>query len=436
MIAERFCAQRLPGLPDGDPPITPLYDSLTTNLPHPVMAYTSFPFPPSTPLFPDASVVRSYLESFCDHFNLARHVCLNTTVERVWRCPTTHWRVQLSTGEILSFDLVIVANGHHSKPHYPCTPGLTKWLSVHRATHSAWYRNPRNFGKSVLVVGGGPSGRDIAAELRTVTDTVIHSIKGVTSEDIGDLNLRGRVREFKDDHEVCFEDGSTETGVDHCILATGYELDFPFLDKSAIQCDLPLPRNLFESSWHFIPLAKHIFPLRAGYPPHSLAFLGLPMTVVPFPLLEAQARAIVEVFARPNMLDEIKEIADIVARYETLKKRFRDNHEYIGRQWYRFYGNEQFDYRDQLYEFSERDPERRIVVPEWAKEMYDKKNVLRANWNNLERTGDAARWVNGVGEGGQDEWIDLMRKLLDVNDHVTLKSSHRLSSKFSSCCVI
>lgn len=31
-----------PSPPEGDPPLTPLYDSVTTNLPHPVMAYTDF----------------------------------------------------------------------------------------------------------------------------------------------------------------------------------------------------------------------------------------------------------------------------------------------------------------------------------------------------------------------------------------------------------
>lgn len=34
------------------PPPTPMYGSLTTNLPHSVMVYSSFSFLPSTPLFP------------------------------------------------------------------------------------------------------------------------------------------------------------------------------------------------------------------------------------------------------------------------------------------------------------------------------------------------------------------------------------------------
>jgi len=84
----------LPAPPTGDPPLTPLYDSLTTNLPHPVMAYTDFLFPPSTPVFPCASVVQTYLQSYNHHFNLTPHIRLNTSVQDIqYDRPNVKWKI-------------------------------------------------------------------------------------------------------------------------------------------------------------------------------------------------------------------------------------------------------------------------------------------------------------------------------------------------------
>jgi cation diffusion facilitator CzcD-associated flavoprotein CzcO len=151
---------RLPAPPTDDPPLTPLYDSMTTNLPHPIMAYTSFPFPPSTPVFPKASIVQTYLEGYRDHFHLSPYIRLNTTVSDIhWDAESKVYKIALSTGETLSFDFIVVANGHNRVPIYPKTPGLSKWLQEGKASHSAWYRSPHNLGNIVLVVGDGLSGR-------------------------------------------------------------------------------------------------------------------------------------------------------------------------------------------------------------------------------------------------------------------------------------
>ena len=381
------------------------------------MAFSDFPFPPSTPLFPRASIVQTYLESYCSHFKLAPHIRLNTTIEDVQRC-LSDWRVQTSAGEVFHFDFVIVANGHHRIPRYPDIPGLSKWLTEGRAMHSAWYRYPRYFGKSVLVVGAGPSGQDISAELRTVADSVIHSIPGTLPVNIGNLKRRNRVVKFKHDREVCFEDGTVESEVDYCILATGYETAFPFFRSPTIQKGFPppsppLPCDIFDSSYHVFPLAMHIFPLQANFPPSSLAFMGLLVRAVQFPLLEAQAHAIATVFSHHDSLDTTQEAINILDRYEILRNQYGDLMS-IGKNWHHFHGHEQFDYRDHLYEFAERNADRRVVVAQWEKDMYDKKDVLRSVWNNSVHTGEADQWVNKVGEGGQEEWVELMRKMCEL----------------------
>ena len=48
--------------------------------------------------------------------------------------------------------------------------------------------------------------------------------------------------------------------------------------------------------------------------------------------------------------------------------------------------------------------------------MYDAKGILREEWRDLERLGEAEEWVRGVGAGkgekGVEEWVELMRRLL------------------------
>jgi hypothetical protein len=77
-------------------PATPLYDSLHTNLPHPIMAYRGFPFPPETPLYPPASIVLAYLQSYASAHNLYPHIRLNTTVESAVRV-NGKWHVTFSS---------------------------------------------------------------------------------------------------------------------------------------------------------------------------------------------------------------------------------------------------------------------------------------------------------------------------------------------------
>jgi hypothetical protein len=395
-----------------------MYDSLTTNLPHPAMAYTSFPFPPSTPLFPPASTVQTYLESYAAHFQLTPLVRLNTAVERIqWRPGSKIWEVQLSCGDLLDFDFIIVANGHYRVPRYPSIPGLSKWIAAGKASHSAWYRYPHNFGEVVLVVGGGPSGHDISAEMGTFAQTVIHSTSDGVSEEVGNLKKRGRAVEFQDGGRVLFEDGTTESEIDYCILATGYEISTPFLSKDSIRTGFPpscppVPRELYNSRYHIFPLAKQIFPLQSDYPPSTIAFIGLLVRVAPFPLVEVQGRAIMKVFDDPASLDITQEAVDIITRYEKLGAEFGNNMSAISKNWHKFEELEQFDYRDELYEFVEANPEARVVVADWEKEMYSKRIILRRGWRELERTGEADEWVKGVGESGTEEWVDMMRKLV------------------------
>ncbi|KAK0435762.1 hypothetical protein EV421DRAFT_1908454 [Armillaria borealis] len=103
---------------------------------------------------------------------------------------------------------------------------------------------------------------------------------------------------------------------------------------------------------HF-PLAQHPFPFQSRFPAITIAFLGLLMKVAPFPLVEAQARAALHVFAHLHELDVAKETADIVARYEQLRAELQTEDPLtLAKAWHVFKGLEQFNYRDELYAYT------------------------------------------------------------------------------------
>ncbi|OAX41509.1 FAD/NAD(P)-binding domain-containing protein [Rhizopogon vinicolor AM-OR11-026] len=406
-------------------PLTPLYDSLTTNLPHPVMAYTSYSFPPETPLFPRAHVVQTYLESYALHFNLMPFIRFSTTVLDA-RWESTKWIVTLSDGERLTYDHLVVANGHYHIPRIPDVPGLADWVKHDKAFHSVWYRKPDFLGDKVLIVGGGPSGQDIAAEMCTVTSVVVHAFSNPGAEpksvNTGNLIRRGRAIEFRANGQVIFDDGILEDNIDRCILATGFQMHLPFLEGSSmINKNMPpeipplIPSELFNSTYHVFPLEKHLFPLQTQYPVSSVAFMGLMMMVAPLPLMEAQAHAIVRAFADPGSLDPITEAADIIARAEKIRRAGASTPLDTAKAWFRFDKDEQWSYRDELYEFAQ-DVESGtppIKVTEWEKECCDLTVEMRSAWERLEKSGEAGEWLRDVGKNGVQDWVDLMHRVMD-----------------------
>ena len=422
---------RNPAPPTDDPPLTPLYDSMTTNLPHPVMGYKEYLFPPSTPLFPVAATVQTYLESYASHFNLIPLIRFNVSVTHAtW--IHNHWRVTISTGEALEFDNLVVANGHYRLPNVPDIPGLDHWITTNMASHSAWYRHPHEFGRTVLVVGGGPSGNDIAAEMRNLGRTVIHSVSGSVSRDDQYFKLRGKPLHFYEHGRVLFEQGIVEENIDHCILATGYKMDFPFFDDDTIRIgDVPshppLPPDLYNSRHHVFPLAKYLFPLQSHYPVSSVAFMTLLFRVSPFPIAEAQARAVVRAFADPASLDLKQEADNVLSRSHALVAAGASPPLQLAKAWFRLSEAEQWEYRDELSTYAAESgdcPATKVTL--WEKEFYANRDILRTAWVDLERKNESQRWLEGIGEGGVQEWVEMIYRLLR---HAQNRTSDRLGQQ-------
>lgn len=94
-------------------------------------------------------------------------------------CNLQKWRIRvknLSNQTIIEeiFDFVMVCNGHYFEPSIPNIKGNDIFLG--QKIHSHDYRVSDLFkNKSVIVLGAGPSGMDLALEISSVAKKVILS---------------------------------------------------------------------------------------------------------------------------------------------------------------------------------------------------------------------------------------------------------------------
>ncbi len=158
------------GNPNG---MSAAYESLHIDTSKTRLQFEDFPAPEDWPDFPHHSQMHQYFRDYVDHFGLRDNIEFETGVDRAVRRddgPSTGsgqavWEVTLSTGEQRSYTDLVVANGHHWSPRMPDYPGHFDGVLM----HSHAYRSPFDpvdlRGKTVIVVGMGNSGLDLASEL-------------------------------------------------------------------------------------------------------------------------------------------------------------------------------------------------------------------------------------------------------------------------------
>lgn len=152
---------------DNDSGTSSAYRSLQIDTSSRSLAYPDFPVPGEWPAYMRASQVLDYLECYASEFGVRDRVRTSTEVTAVEQVGV-RWRVTTDkgTGE---YDAVVVANGHLSVPRRPSFPGAFAGEEL----HSHDYRTPEPFsGKTVVVVGMGNSGCDIAVDLARVAGQV------------------------------------------------------------------------------------------------------------------------------------------------------------------------------------------------------------------------------------------------------------------------
>jgi hypothetical protein len=162
--------------------------------------YTDFPMPDDWPEPPGHELVWEYLRAYARRFELYENIELNTAVTRIepatrieelgsrsetldspllaprssLLAPMSGWDVTLADGTRRRYRGVVIANGHNWDPRWPEFPGRF----AGEAMHSAEYKSPEICrGRRVLVVGGGNSGFDIAADVAPLAAATFHSLR-------------------------------------------------------------------------------------------------------------------------------------------------------------------------------------------------------------------------------------------------------------------
>jgi len=260
-----------------------MYRNLHTNLPKEVMAFPDFPFPASSESFVHHSVVRSYLELYCQHFGLSSCLQLGTAVQRVRPAEGGRWEVVVRgtqpgcSDQTQLYDGVMVCNGHYSVPARPAIPGLEQFGG--RVEHSHDYRGPEQYtGQAVVVLGAAASGTDISMELATAATTVYLSSYNPPLASVLPPNVQqvAGVERCPGPGRLLLTDGR-EVEAAALLLATGYQYTFPFLDP---ECGVTVRGR------RVAPLYKHL--VNITHP--TMCFIGIPIQICPFPQFDLQAR--------------------------------------------------------------------------------------------------------------------------------------------------
>ncbi|KAI8451023.1 hypothetical protein BY996DRAFT_6416803 [Phakopsora pachyrhizi] len=333
---------------DNSSRLTPMYESLRTNVPREIMGYKNFPFDgkgqegEGSTSFPAGSEVLDYLSTCSKGYE--KYVEFGTRVDRVRhlknqgekvndRKRCRRWVVEFSkcsdsefstcrTGRV-TCDFVLAANGHYSVPYIPSVKNLSTWKG--EICHSLYYRNPKDpifHGKNVAVIGIGPSGYDIVKDLAIskefAKDDDQRQVKKLYSVASHPSKLGWDFRDPKapswtklieviprfdriEDNKVYLTDGGVIDDIDVLYFSTGYLYSLPFCNREDKPWrDHPIIKNLtfdrsgsdnsnFEGGYRVHNLDKdQIF----YYPDPSFGLLVLNSQVVPFPLADYQARAV------------------------------------------------------------------------------------------------------------------------------------------------
>jgi dimethylaniline monooxygenase (N-oxide forming) len=142
--------------------------SARTNLSYFSCAFSDFPWPDGSAVFPVRENIVTYLEDYATEFGLREHIKFGQCVESIRPAGRHQWQINYRTdgrAESAVFYDVIIATGIFSATFIPNFPGLADYRgSVHHAAECDSIEGIRErfAGKRVLVVGAAFSGTEIA----------------------------------------------------------------------------------------------------------------------------------------------------------------------------------------------------------------------------------------------------------------------------------
>jgi cation diffusion facilitator CzcD-associated flavoprotein CzcO len=149
------------------------YDRLHLHTDRGHSALPGMPMPRSYGRYPSRAHVVEYLESYARCFDL--QPLFDCNVGSVRR-DAAQWRIEADRTAV-SAPAVVMATGWADFPYRPTWPGMEKFRG--EVIHSSEYRNADGYsGKSVLVVGLGNSGGEIALDLADAKIDVALAVRG------------------------------------------------------------------------------------------------------------------------------------------------------------------------------------------------------------------------------------------------------------------
>ncbi|KAL4753170.1 hypothetical protein BDW72DRAFT_169461 [Aspergillus terricola var. indicus] len=272
--------------------ISPIYDTLDTNLPKELMAFGEKQFPSDVQDFPRHFTVKDYVREYGE--DIKKHIRFETQVLNVQNDSNTEtWSVTTQnlrngTTTISSYDAVVAASGHFDVPYLPDIRGIVSWNNAYPGviTHSKFYDMPGPFkNKKVVVVGSSASGLDIGNQISKVCKGKVLASQRMdlylSPSTTTDKAYYPEIVEFLPSatHEkaVRFADGRIEDYIDAIIFCTGFLYSFPYL--SSLTPPVVTHGRRVENTY------QHLFYIHDP----TLVFPVLPQRIIPFPLSENQA---------------------------------------------------------------------------------------------------------------------------------------------------
>jgi len=151
-----------------------VYEAICLNTSKGLTRYTDFQIPAEYPQFMSRRQAVDYLHSYARHFGLYDDITFNTTVEKIDKAGDK-WRVTVSgEKQPRMYDGLVVTTGHHWDPIYPKYPGKFSGEILHSIDVKD---RDQLRGKRVLIVGGGNTACDLAAEAPFLSNSVLHSMR-------------------------------------------------------------------------------------------------------------------------------------------------------------------------------------------------------------------------------------------------------------------
>ena len=145
------------------------WDSLTLFTPRRYSALPGLPFPGDPDGYPTRDEVIAYLERYAETFELP--VELDSGLERLEQDEDGRFRLEAG-GRTIRADQVVVATGPFQAPYVP--PVAEHLAEGLFQTHAVGYRRPDDVpAGTVLVVGGGNTGYQLAKELSATREVVL-----------------------------------------------------------------------------------------------------------------------------------------------------------------------------------------------------------------------------------------------------------------------